>query len=199
MEDPFITYFDEYQPFSSILTDDVTTAEQELQQQDTQTRRRSYIRAVFAFFEGDIFQRKRLVLIRRDHMQEEFEEAQVALLREEQYELTQKGEIRVQPKFLKLTDNLLFSFKALAQALGVDFEPDLGGRGWDSFRKAVKVRNRLMHPKQLEELEVSDQDLQCVRTALTWYRESVSGLEDCFTKQFDARYAYLLNKQGSRP
>lgn len=50
-----------------------------------------------------------------------------------------------------------------------DRRPDFSGSGWAAFRDAVKVRNRLTHPKNLKEGRVSDADLRVVRRAVEWW------------------------------
>jgi len=169
-------YFEDYKKFMDILIYDASAAQKELTQSDTQGKGRTYVRAVFALFEGDTFQRKRLALMRHEQAQEEFSEAELALLREEQYVLTKTGEVKIQKKFLKLADNLRFSFRAVAKAFRSGYELNVGGSGWESFRKAVDIRNRIVHPKCLSDLEVTEEDIEHIRAAVAWYQKSALDL-----------------------
>jgi hypothetical protein len=99
------------------------------------------------------------------------------------YDLNEKGEAREQAKFLKLTDNLRFSFRALAWVLGSDYELDVRGNGWAAFRQAVTIRNRLMHPKCVKDLDVTEEDLKHVRVAVAWYKKSTLELGMSWQKE----------------
>ena len=94
------------------------------------------------------------------------------MLREEQYVLANNGEVRVQPKFLRLTDNLRFSFKAFAKAFGSSFELEVSGAGWDAFQRSIIVRNRITHPKTLTDLTVADSAMKDIFKAIDWYKEN---------------------------
>jgi len=108
--------------------------------------------------------------------QVEFTDAELALIREEQYELNNKGDVRIRQKFLKLADNLRFSFKLFAKATNSSYELDVGGIGWDSFLKAIAVRNRISYPKYERDIVISDEDLDFVQKAAQWYRDCTRDL-----------------------
>jgi hypothetical protein len=46
-----------------------------------------------------------------------------------------------------------------------DFRLDVGGSGWDCFKKALLVRHRITHLKSAEVLEISDDEVQVVVAA----------------------------------
>ncbi len=105
-----------------------------------------------------------------------FTDAELALIREERYELSYKGEVRIRQKFLRLADNLRFSFKLFAKATNSTYELDVGGIGWDSFLKAIAVRNRITHSKYERDLVISDEDFDFVQKAAQWYRDCTGDL-----------------------
>ena len=39
------------------------------------------------------------------------------------------------------------------------------GQGWQNLRKAVKVRDRLMHPKEVTGIQVSDAEFEATKNA----------------------------------
>jgi len=98
-----------YKALIEILSNDLIAAGQELNQPDLQLRRRTLFRAFFAQVEGETSLRKEFALLQHAERQTVFSEPELAMLREEQYVLANNGEVRVQPKFLRLTDNLRFS------------------------------------------------------------------------------------------
>jgi len=161
-----------YKALIEILSNDLIAAGQELNQPDLQLRRRTLFRAFFAQVEGETSLRKEFALLQHAERQTVFSEPELAMLREEQYVLANNGEVRVQPKFLRLTDNLGFSFKAFAKAFGSSFELEVSGSGWDAFQRSIIVRNRITHPKTLTDLTVSDSAMEDIFKAIDWYKEN---------------------------
>lgn len=158
-----------YKALIEVLSNDLIAAGQELNQPDLQLRRRTLFRAFFAQVEGETSLRKEFALLQHAERQTVFSEPELAMLREEQYVLANNGEVRVQPKFLRLTDNLRFSFKAFAKAFGSSFELEVSGSGWDAFQRSIIVRNRITHPKTLTDLTVSDSAKQGASNKTTLY------------------------------
>ena len=56
-----------------------------------------------------------------------------------------------------------------AKSFGSEFKLNLSGQGWQSLCKSVKVRDRLMHPKELSDLEVSDEEILYTKKAIDWF------------------------------
>jgi hypothetical protein len=76
-----------------------------------------------------------------------FSAGELALLREEFYELDDKGRVVVKPSYLQIQKNLKFAFEAFSKYHGSDFKLKIDDIWWHSFLQVVKLRNRLMHPK----------------------------------------------------
>lgn len=75
-------------------------------------------------------------------------------------DLSENGEIKARWAKITLEKNIVFAFRAYAKAFGVEFKIDKSGQGWEDFKRAVKVRDRLMHPKRLQDLFVADGELK---------------------------------------
>ena len=180
--------YEEYMSLFKALSDDAIAADEERTQSDNQFKRRTYVRTVFALIEGDTFRRKHAALMLHDLYQEMlgvsappeqlakvtqvvFTDAEIALIREEQYELDNKGEVQTRQKFLRPAANLRLSFKVYAKATDSSYELDVGGIGWDSYLKALAVRNRITHPRYERDIEISDEDLDVIQKAFQWYRD----------------------------
>jgi hypothetical protein len=91
------------------------------------------------------------------------------MLRGETYELDDSGDVPTKPQFQQLTRRLRFSFRSFARTYGIPFSLNVGSDGWRLFREAVDIRNRITHPKQPADLDVSDDDLEVCRKAHSWY------------------------------
>lgn len=134
-----------------------------------ETSMRAYIRAVFASIEGTTFALKQLALRQAEHGRGGFTSAELAMLREETFDLNEKGAAYAQQKFLKLPSNLTFAFDVCSRPFGFRYEIDRSNQEWNKFQEAIKVRNRLTHPKTVEDLRVSAADILCVAETANWF------------------------------
>lgn len=151
------------------LANDVVIAERELDEAEPQSRRRSYVRAVFALVEGVTFVMKQFALSVHESGGITFPSAELALLREEQYDLD-KGTPRTQQKFLKVADNMRFAFKMFAEAFQSTYILDTSVHHWQRFLVAIDVRNRITHPKAPDDLIISDDEMRRIQEVAAWYR-----------------------------
>ena len=56
------------------------------------------------------------------------------------------------------------------------FQPDFSGQGRQSLHEAIRVRDRLTHPKAKADLGVSESDMEQVARASQWYQSTVVAL-----------------------
>jgi hypothetical protein len=124
---------DNYQALYGALMFDVEAAANALAEADTQFNRRSYVRTVFALIEGETYLRKQYALMMNNLGMVTLNDPEMALLREEQYKLNNKGEPDTQQLFLRLPENLRFSFRIDAKVHGREYKLETQGRGWESF------------------------------------------------------------------
>jgi len=144
---------------------DITDLQNRLREHDNPTDRRALVRSVFAFVESMLFALKQEALKHPAI----FSSSEVALLREESYELGDDGEARIRPAKLTLKRNLKFTFSSFAKAWRTRDRLELSGAGWQDFRSALRVRDRLMHPKSIADLDVSDEEIRAVNHTSVWF------------------------------
>jgi hypothetical protein len=48
------------------------------------------------------------------------------------------------------------------------YKVDYGDQGWMNLKTAIEIRNRLVHPKTLDDLSVSDGDVKATVSAFYW-------------------------------
>lgn len=160
------------------LEKDFAIVLQELQvNRSDQLRRRTAIRTLFAYIEGTLFVLKQQVLEQCESKRIELGPEEYALLREWSYDLKDNGEPRLSDKFLRLAANMRFTFRVYAQKLGnAKFEIDTNDSGWKDLIEAIEIRNNLMHPKSITDLQINNAQLQRVLSAARWYRSTVNKL-----------------------
>jgi hypothetical protein len=163
--------------------DDVREARLRVDASDLQFDRRAYIRAVFASVEGMVFEFKRVLLVAHDGGILKLTPAEAAILREETYDLSETGKPVVRTKYSSLLPTLRFAVSLFGRMLGVQYEPAVDGAGWQAFRQALEIRNRVTHPRSLEEGQLSDEDLKVVHQANDWYEGVLKGLFDALRQK----------------
>lgn len=134
--------------------------------------RRTLVRSIFSFVEALSYSVKGLAMESNNAINLSIGERLLAL--EEAYELSEKGEVKKRPPKLKTIPNVQFAFKLLADVEGSDWTLDTSSKGWQSLLRTSKVRDRLMHPKTLSDLTVSDNETRDAWDSFTWFQEQIN-------------------------
>jgi hypothetical protein len=118
---------------------------------------RDCTRTIFAYIEGVTFSVKMWVVTRLFELDAVTEEERLAAS-EMSFEL-RDGAVVDKPMKVSLAENIKFTFK-LMDRLFSNKTPtiDTGKQWWSDFKKAVRIRDRLMHPKMPASLDVTAVD-----------------------------------------
>jgi hypothetical protein len=138
--------------------------------------RRMMVKNSFAWFEGTIYGIKKLAIHQFERKEVRFSLAELAMLREEKYELdSQTSEaVAKATNYAKFRQNLRFAFRCLAKSCEATFALDEGMM--PQLKQFEDVRNRLTHPKKVKDLEVSNGELEiCIRVH-HWFSQETSRL-----------------------
>ena len=139
-------------------------------------KRRLIVRSAFAAIEATAYTLKRLAIVGamvlRLQNKETLTEEEKVLCREERYELGGNGEVETKKAKLTFVPNLRFSFKAFAKAWDIVFVLDTNAPKWKQLVNSVAVRDRLMHPKRLADLEVTDTEVREALRGFIWIEEN---------------------------
>jgi hypothetical protein len=82
-------------------------------------------------------------------------------------------------------------FKVGGKIFGRDSAADFGGKGFQAFARAGKIRDRLAHPKRSSDLTVSDDDLRDTDLARDWFRAVAKEWFEVAVVQLRSRIALL--------
>ena len=141
-----------------------------------QFKRRSFVRAFIALVEFDTYNRKQRALYLHQQGHYRFEASELMLLREIQPELDDTGKVKERQKYLRLIDNYRFAIRMFCKATGIEFQLPTNDAGWTAFKDTVTVRNRITHPKRMDEVNVSDKQLQTVISAYKWFMDNYKAI-----------------------
>lgn len=151
------------------LSDDVNRAEREMVANNDSYSRRNHIRALFAMIEGTIYILKQTVLMAASSGPGPLSIAELALLQEKTFYLTDRGTIDVKDQFPKIKNNLLFTKGCLEKAFGYSLDLNATPKNWVDFKDAITIRNRITHPKGLQAFEVSKGESELAIRVSRWF------------------------------
>jgi hypothetical protein len=156
------------QPMITLL-EDARAAETHLDKSDSQFARRAYVRSVFAAVEGLIWILKQVCLARLIGSKQKFKLAEFALLQDQTYDLKDNGETSVQTKFLPVPNNVKFTFRIFNRLFNSNVDLRVGAEPWTAFLRALEIRHRITHPKKVEELDISEEEIKICRGVSLWF------------------------------
>jgi len=153
------------------LIDDVHNCEATLDKRFPHTRL-SYVRSVFAMIEGTIHCVKEL----------EFAEAykhgkasipEFVALKERIVEIKNNGNIRESDKFVPTVNNLRFMSRMFRKIFGKELGLEIGTTSWENFKNAVKIRNRITHPKGWGDIDLTEEELETIKSVNVWFNSII--------------------------
>ncbi|GGR68179.1 hypothetical protein GCM10008959_32840 [Deinococcus seoulensis] len=119
---------------------------------------RSFARTMFASFEVTIYLLKQVALL-VDSYQPCFQEHERMILRDRSYSVNSRGVIEEKEARVAMKASMLLAFSAASRAFGVENPLDTSKKEWESFQIAIKIRDRLTHPKKSKDLFLSPQEI----------------------------------------
>lgn len=149
------------------LVGDYTAIRDRLGAEDTPTARRDLVRSTSSAVEGLLWQLKELIA--RDAWRfSQMSPHERAALAEESYSVDERGVVRVQPRFLPTATSIRLVVN-IVQKYRPEYSLDFSHVGWQCLKDAIEARNRIMHPKALKDLDVSDEDIASCDRGFAWF------------------------------
>lgn len=174
-----------------ILSDDMELAVAHNMAHPSPFSHRTVVSAFYSLVEGLAFQLRQVTVASLEPHPGHLTTAELVLLREERYSLNDKGETEVSDRSEPVPKKLLFTLKCYGKCHGTLFKPRTDQHGWNALKRAVRIRNRVTHPKSASDLTVGTEDQQILADAYLWWKETISDMFHACDKA-DAEW------QGSR-
>ena len=134
---------------------------------------RQLVRAVFAYIEAITFSVKMTAV---DHCRKagiDIPPEEIYLAVEVDHVLSDKGEVIQQRAMLRLAPNIRFAFALAEKAFGIETRFDPSVEWWSCLKAAIKVRDRLMHPRMPEDIDISGDEIVAVLKAKSGFESLV--------------------------
>jgi hypothetical protein len=138
---------------------------------DYEYHARQLVRSVFAFIEGVTFSMKVKAADYCLQNDKEISDAERFFAVDVDHILTDKGQVIEKSAHIKLSDNVRFAFALQEKALGLTDSFDASCEWWSCFKTAIKIRDRLTHPKLPEDIDVSGNEIVTVLKAFNGFKE----------------------------
>lgn len=145
--------------------------------------KRSAYRSLFAWIEGHIYGMKQVVL--RAHkagIGGEFSRAELEFLNEETHNINDGGKVKSKYRFIPLQSNMRFTFSMFERVYELDSKIHSNDEDWQNFIKALQVRNRLTHPKNLEDLILGEEEILLLTKVVAWFSQIANSIAEDATK-----------------
>ncbi len=140
---------------------------------DCQFHSRQLIRAIFAFIEAVTFSTKLKAVMYCGKYERGLTDVEVLFAMDREYEITDKGEVVGRPARIRLADNIRFAFVLQERALGTAEKFDANTEWWSNLKTAIKVRDRLMHPKWPKDVHITGEEAVAAVNAYHGFRSQV--------------------------
>jgi hypothetical protein len=162
--------------------EDITTG------RDLQSCYRSLVRAFFAQVEGTTYLMRQVVVWAHTRGECTLSPEEALLVREEapKYNL-QRKRVETSERPNHLLENVVLSITLLARAFCAAYSLPLSAHGWEHFQKAVKRRNKITHPKSLNDIFITHDDMMSFRQAVIWFSASVGDLMEACKQAYAKR------------
>lgn len=157
-----------------VLIRDYELCQGHLNDDDPAFWRRSLVRCVAAFAEGvGSFMRRHALAATPIH-----EVGRRSLLAGQRYRVSEAGDVEVNQVRTPAVTNIFFSFRCYAQMFGSHTPLNKQDEGWAALKESFRIRDRVMHPKTISDLEISSAEVFTAQTAFCYILNSVTKLID---------------------
>lgn len=158
--------FFESDKFAKVLAEDVIRAKQRMEEEPSDFHLREFVRTAYSAIEAQSWQ-LRMYLIEYVIDKKTASVHEISALKEESYAINEKGEIYIQPKGYSLKIGLRLAFTVLKKH-EVPIQIDFGSPEWMNIDLALKIRNRVIHPRNMTDISVSKEEAECCYQAFVY-------------------------------
>lgn len=140
---------------------------------DYEYKARQFIRAVFAFIEATTFSAKAASAMRCIENDIDIEPQERYFAIDTEYELNERGEVVETTAKISLAKNIRFALALNRKAHNIAEPFNASVEWWSCLKDAIKVRDRLTHPKWPSDLDISGEDILKVVIAKSGFEKEL--------------------------
>jgi len=182
-----------------VLIKDVTSSLNDLRRADEQYLRRSTIRTIGAAIEGLTFHLKNIALNQATSFPELYSDLEIAALKEQTYSINDNGAIQIRAMLIPLKTSIKLIVKIVDKNTKSLHEKSFNNKGWDALIANIEVRNRITHPKKIEDLTITKKEIDQAIRAFNWTLALALRTSDLVKENLKSRVASLKPKSKLSP
>ena len=150
---------------------------------------RAAIRAEISHIEAICYLLRRMVLaLKKEELIKCFDDTDVLTLQD--LKVDRNNRSKLVPYLSTTKAGLDFSFSSFARIFTDSYTLQKGDQGWESFLKALSIRNDITHPKGRRGLIISPEEFEHVKKTDTWFTSETNRL----LKMAKEENGFLKNK-----
>ena len=134
--------------------------------------RRTMIHTLFALTEVTTYAIKQFLLHKYSLREIELSSPEIAILREENYVLKNNGKVSTEKAKLRTADNFKFALSLFIEKTGAAHPLAFNGGEWEAYKKSLKIRDRITHPKSFSDVIVTDSEYDVLRESINFIGQS---------------------------
>jgi hypothetical protein len=134
---------------------------------------RTYVRSFFSMVEGITYRTRQMLLNRYTEKKVNLTPEQIIVLSECSVDLEENGNIHKRVKYYDIRGMTLFTYKTYGELYNkVEiYRRFLSDHRFNEFILAIKMRNRITHPKSGRDVYINGKDIQTVISAGDWFHD----------------------------
>ncbi len=154
---------------SDIYEQDIQLAYENINQEPIGFWRRSLIRLLISLFESEVFLLKSCILTYCNENNIVLKPEKLLTLQGKKYTLGNNGRLKEEFMMVKLADDIKFTFLQLKDIRNFDLAISFEDNGWNNLKETIKIRNRITHPKSLEDQKISADEVETCMSGRDWF------------------------------
>ncbi|MBN1958555.1 MAG: hypothetical protein JXQ81_05480 [Desulfuromonadales bacterium] len=157
------------------LMDDVRTACELWHERTDDFFRRTYVKSAMSSVEGIVQVAKQAALLfDKLNNPQKLSQEEIFLLKEKSISLKTNGKIDIKDNAkLSLLPNMKFAIFTLAKVYNAEVDLTKTPH-YQDFEFAIKLRNRVTHPKKTEDLSITHEEMKIFENGMQFFREATS-------------------------
>ena len=156
--------------FLGELIDEVVFFLNKMGTEDSQPMRRAFCRSVFQFVDGIASDLKQDVA-RNESPELIGDSTYLALL--DKKKVRSEGKERIVIARQGFAKNIRFAFDVYGWTAGVDIDLTAEQENWQRFNRCISIRNRVVHPRGLKDLQISKSEIIEMVKMFIWLKEAL--------------------------
>ena len=140
------------------------------EQENEQFWRRTYIRTLFSLFEG-IIHMLRQIATEPCYEGEEtgLTQYEISALKGETYKISGRGKIMTKAYYYNISKGIMLINRCLRKRKIITKKIDPHGKEWERFNHAIRIRNRITHPKKESDLFITEAEFDEFKSVAKWF------------------------------